>query len=142
MSHMKLSGIAAFLAVIILSCSVMKKNDPALKNTEWVAIEEMFVADAGTMTITHTLKFNAQGGVTVGWQSYMPAYPAPYMNRDGSVDIHPATSSEYFEEGTYTSQKGILTITIKDGSVKHYTIQDNTLVSMTSYGVKLVFTKK
>ena len=139
---MKLSGIAALMAVIILSCSVMKKNDPAFKNTEWVAIEEMFVADAGTMTITHTLKFNAHDSVTVGWKSYMPAYPAPYMNRDGSVDIHPATSSEYFDEGTYTCQKGTLTITLKDGSVKAYTIQDNTLVFTTSYGVKLVFNKK
>ena len=102
---MKLSGIAALMAVIILSCSVMKKNDPAFKNTEWVAIEEMFVADAGTMTITHTLKFNAHDSVTVGWKSYMPAYPAPYMNRDGSVDIHPPPAVNTSTKGPTPARK-------------------------------------
>ena len=36
-----------FLGCIIVSCSAMGKT-PVFKNTKWTAIQEEFVADAGT----------------------------------------------------------------------------------------------
>ena len=138
---MKSFGIAA-LAVAILSCSVMKASGPVFKNSVWEYVEEMFVADAGTMTITHTLEFTSNKDVKVGWASYLPAHPAMYMNRDGSIDTIPASSSENFHEGTYTCKKGKLTITLNDGTVTEYMIEGDTLVRDSDYGTKEVYTRK
>lgn len=138
---MKSFGIVA-LAVAILSCSVMK-GPGALKNTTWEYIEEMFVADAGTMTITHTLEFTSANEVKVGWMSYMPAHPAMYMNRDGSVDTIPASHSEMVNKGTYTVGKDKVTITLENGTVKEYEIiKGGMLVGNSDYGTKEVFNRK
>ena len=137
---MKSFGIAA-LAVAILSCSVMK-GPGALKNTTWEYIEEMFVADAGTMTITHTLEFTSANEVKVGWTSYMPAHPAMYMNPDGSVDTIPAHSGEFSHHGTYSLKKDVLKITLEDGSVTEYKLQGNTLISGKPDGPREIYTRK
>ena len=139
---MKLSGIAALMAFIILSCSVMKKNDPAFKNTEWVAIEEMFVADAGTMTIHHTLDFLSDKEVLVLWESYLPAHPAMRMSPDGTVDTIPASSSESENTCTYTFKDGILTVTTQKGLSESYIYQkDGTFTRQESWGETIVFSR-
>ena len=130
------------LAAALLSCCVMNAKEPVFKNTEWVFIEKMFVADAGTMTITHSLKFTSDKDVEVGWKSYMPAHPQMYMNPDGTVDTVPASESEAVEKGTYVYKKGKMTVTFEDGSVREYEfIEGGMLVSETSYGVKMLFEK-
>lgn len=125
---MKTFGIAA-VAAALFSCCIMNAKEPAFKGTEWVFIEKIFVADAGTMTVTHTLKFTSDKEVEVGWQSYMPAHPQMYMNSDGSVDTVPASGNESVEKGTYVYKKGMLTITLEDGSVKEYKYQGGLLLA-------------
>ncbi|MBQ9660785.1 MAG: hypothetical protein IJV37_05920 [Bacteroidales bacterium] len=117
----------------------MCKN-PVLKGTRWTAVQEMFVADAGTMTITHTLEFTSDKEVLVGYSSYMPAHPAMYMNPDGTVDTIPAHSSENTEAATYVYRRGKLTITSADGLSSEYVFQkDGTFVREEPWGEKLVF---
>ena len=125
---MKTFGIAA-VAAALFSCCMMNAKEPVFKGTEWVFIEKIFVADAGTMTVTHTLKFTSDKEVEVGWQSYMPAHPQMYMNSDGTVDTVPASGNEDVEKGTYFYKKGMLTITLEDGSVKEYKYQDGLLLA-------------
>lgn len=139
---MKASWFAAAAVAALFSCFIMNAKEPVLKNTTWVFVEEMFVADAGTMTITHTLKFTSDKDVEIGWRSYMPAHPQMYRNPDGTVDRVPASESEAVEKGTYVCKKGKLTVTTEDGTVKKYEfIEGDMLVGETSYGVKLVFRK-
>ena len=137
---MKTIGIAA-LAAALFSCCIMNAKEPVFKNTEWVFIEKMFVADAGTMTITHTLKFTSDKEVEVGWKSYMPAHPQMYMNSDGTVDTVPASGNEAVDKGAYVYKKGLLTITKEDGSVYEYKYMNGLLVSETSYGTGMLFEK-
>lgn len=124
-----LFAAAAFAA--LLSCCVIKSNNPVLEGSEWVNVEEMFVADAGTMTITHSLKFTGSKDVTVGWKSYLPAHPAMYVNSDGKVDVIPASESEFFKKGSYVFKKGILKITVEDDTVLEYRFQDGNLFAKT-----------
>lgn len=100
----------------------MGKN-PVLKNTTWTAVQEMFVADAGTMTITHTLEFTSGKDVKIKDVSVMPSYPAMYMNPDGTVDRIPGWTSEQEETGTYKLKKGILTVTLENGRERLYFLQ-------------------
>ena len=137
---MKTLLFAAVAFAALLSCCVIKSNNPVLEGSEWVNVEEMFVADAGTMTITHSLKFTGSKDVTVGWKSYLPAHPAMYANRDGSVDTIPARSSESLSSGTYVFQKGLLTITLEDGSVKEYRFLNGKFVIDEPFG-KIVFSR-
>lgn len=119
----------------------MGKN-PVLKGTTWTAIQEMFVADAGTMTITHTLTFTSDKDVLVKEASYMPAYPAMYVNPDGSIDMHPARSSEREYACTYSFSKGILTVTSKEGEKQDYTYkEDGTFSREEPWGEILVFSQ-
>ena len=139
----------AILAVILFSCSAMQNKKP-VKNVSiiqpesvWEFVEEMFVADAGTMTITHTLQFTSDKDVTVTWKSYLSAHPAMYMNRDGSVDTIPASHSEMVNKGTYTVGKDKVTITLENGTVKEYEIiEGGMLVGNSDYGTKEVYNKK
>ena len=102
----------------------------------------MFVADAGTMTINHTLEFLSETDVVVRQEGYLPAHPQMYMNPDGSVDTVPARSFESSHEGKYTFKDGALTITSEEGSKTAYMLQpDGTLTREEPWGEKLVFSR-
>ena len=129
------------LIVFILSSSLsaMGKN-PVLKNTKWTAVEEMFVADAGTMTITHTLEFISKKDVRIHELSQMPSYPAMYMNPDGTVDRIPGFTTERSETGTYRYRRGVLTITTENGLELTYTIlPTGSIAGKTPWGGLVVF---
>lgn len=109
-------GICSALLLTLLSCTVMNAKKPVFKNTVWVSKQELFVADAGTQTITQTLEFGSGKDVKVKWSSYLPAHPAMYVNRDGTIDRIPERSYEEVKDGTWQYKKGKLTVTFEDGS--------------------------
>lgn len=134
---------ALVLIVMISSCfSAMGKN-PVLKKTTWTAHQEMFVADAGTMTITHTLEFVSAKEIKIKEVSVMPSHPAMYMNPDGTVDRIPGWTSEREESGTYVFKKGILTVRLEDGRERLFFLQDDGTFTATEPLVDeiLVFSK-
>ena len=139
---------AAAVAIVLFSCSVMqskkpvKNTGPVQPGTTWEYVEKMFVADAGTMTITHTLEFTTDKDVKVSWKSYMPAHPAMYMNRDGSVDTIPASGNESVDEGTYAVGKDKVTITLKDGTVQEYQLIEGDMLVFDGRLGKEVYSKK
>ena len=141
-NRIKLVFVLSIVLFLVSSCSIMCKN-PVLKGTKWTAVQEMFVADAGTLTIHHSLEFTSDKDVLVGFSSYMPAHPAMYMNPDGSVDTLPAHSSEDIRPATYEYKNGKLTITVEDGSTTEYVYQeeDRTFVHEESWGEKVVFSR-
>lgn len=111
----------ALIATAVFICSsftVMpcKSKQPVLKGTTWTSIQKMFVADAGTMTITTMLEFTSKKDVTIRQKHVMPSHPAMYMNADGTVDRIPGYENEFSEAGTYTFKKDILTITKEGGN--------------------------
>jgi len=108
------------LAIVILcaSCSVLCKKKNNFKQTGWECVTEEFVADAGTMTITFSLKFISAKDYIFETTMYMPAHPNMYMNADGTVDINPATSSNWSEKGTYTVKDNVIILTNENGE-KH-----------------------
>ena len=134
---------ALVLAFFILSsCRIMSKN-PVMKGTRWTATQEMFVADAGTMTIIHTLEFTSDKDVMARQRGSMPPYPAMYMNPDGTVDTMPGHSFEYDEPSTYAFRDGKLILTRNEGGGEtEYTFQpDGTLTRVESWGETLVFSQ-
>ena len=127
--------------LFLSSISAMCKK-PVLKNTQWKAVQEMFVADAGTMTITHTLDFVSDKDVKIKEEMYMPSYPAMYVNPDGTIDKIPARSSEHSYDGTYTFQDDFLIITLEDGTKQRYQRKkDGTFTRTEPYGEILVFSQ-
>lgn len=130
-----------FVLIIASSSSVMGKN-PVLKGTKWTAVQEIFVADAGTMTITHTLEFTSAKEVRVKEASHMPSYPAMYVNPDGTIDTIPGHSSESEYVGSYQFVAGALVITKEDGhkEIFHYT-EDGTFVQKTPWDEVIVFSR-
>ena len=138
-----IAGIITALLMTFLSCSVLSAKKPVFKNSVWKNEQKMFVADAGTMTITNTLTFGSGKDVKVGWDSYLPAHAAMYVNRDGSIDTIPASSSEYTYEGTWQFKNGILTIKLKDGSEKLFFYRDGQLIGGRDYdGSDLIYTRQ
>lgn len=118
----------------------MCKN-PVLKGTKWAAVEEMFVADAGTMTITQTLEFTSAKDVLIKESTYLPSHPAMYMNPDGTVDRIPASSSEREVVGTYKFRRDVLTVTLEDGTVIEFTYMGDTFVGRAFPGRKGLFSR-
>ena len=125
MSTNRLLHILVLAALFIGGAFPAMGKKPVLKNSTWKAVQEEFVADAGTMTITHTLEFTSAKDVLVKEETHMPSHPAMYMNPDGTVDRIPGWSSENSQAGTYTFRRGILTVMLEDGSRKDYTFRDN-----------------
>ena len=80
----------AVMAIACLSFAMTDGKRPKLNNTKWEHKTEMFVADAGTQTITMTFEFTTKKDVTFTFHSYLPAHPAMYRNSDGTVDVIPA----------------------------------------------------
>ena len=113
-------------------CSTQAKQ-PVLKHSKWVCEKEMFVADAGMATETFTIEFTSatECSYTMSW--YMPAHPAMYVNRDGSIDTIPASESEHVTKGTWTFRRSKLTITFEDGTTKAFDYKDGKLVSAEKY---------
>ena len=116
---MKWQHALVLIVLCLTSMTAMCKN-PVLKNTRWVAEQQMFVADAGTMTITHTLEFVSATDVVIKTASVMPSHPATYVNADGSIDRIPGWTHEQEEKGTYRFRKKILSITDEDGITLEY----------------------
>ena len=140
-NRFKLVFILSVVFLFASSCSIMCKN-PVLKGTKWTAVQEMFVADVGTMTIHHSLEFTTDKDVLVGYSSYTPAYPAMYVNPDGTIDTMPARSYEQTDPATYVFKDGKLTITSKGGGTTEYVYQeDGTFIHEESWGEKVVFSR-
>ena len=141
MSNYSLTHVVVLIILFVGSaCSVMA-GKPVLKGSKWTAVQEMFVADAGTMTITYTLEFLSGKEVRVYEESYLPAHPAMYMNPDGTVDRIPASTSERSESGTYSYRRGKLTVTTEDGLQTEYTFLGGNFVREEPWGETLVFSK-
>lgn len=101
-----------------------------LAGTQWQFVEKIFVADAGTMTITHTLSFTSDKEVTLTVESHMPSYPATYVNPDGTIDRIPGSHSVSEQKGTWTLRRKYLIITFEDGSKEEYECRDGKIVSL------------
>lgn len=121
---MKWQHALVLIVLCFTSFTAMCKN-PVLKNTSWVAVQEMFVADVGTMTITHTLEFVSDKDVVIREVTVMPSHPAMYVNPDGTIDTIQGWTNEQEEKGTYSYKRGILTILVEDSSPKMYAYQSD-----------------
>lgn len=134
-----LCSIAMFFT---LGCSVQAKN-PVLKNTKWVCVKEMFVADAGIGTDTHTIEFTSAKECTYTMSWYLPAHPAMYVNPNGKIDMIPASSSETVSKGKWQYRRGVLTITLEDGRERIFDYKEGKLVGLKKYddGTDMVFEK-
>ena len=114
-----------------------------LAGTQWQFVEKIFVADAGTMTITHTLSFTSDKEVTLTVENHMPSYPAMYVNPDGTIDRIPGSHSVTEKKGTWSLRRKVLTITFEDGSEEVYDYTDGKIVSLrrTLSGETIEFTR-
>jgi len=137
-----LQGLTLAVCLSLLSSITTMCKTPVLKNTQWTGVQELFVADAGTMTITYTLDFVSDKDVRIKEVNYMPSYPATYMNADGTVDTFPARTTERSETGTYLLRRGKLTIKTEDGLQTEYSLRaDGTMTREEPYGETTVFSQ-
>ena len=115
---------------IISTLMLMLAVRPVFTNTVWQDERQEFVADAGNMKVTTTLEFTSGKDVVVRFSSYMPPYPATYVNPDGTIDTNPGWSSQREKKGTYKYRRGKLTITFEDGEpAMELSYKNNTLIS-------------
>ena len=131
-----------FVTVLFLSSIDTDAKRPAFKNTKWVCVEEMFVADAGTETDTTTLEFGPGNEAVIRRSWFLPAHPATYVNADGSIDTVPARSNEYTSKGTWKYRRGKLTVTLEDGSKEEFRYVEGTLVQEGAIGGVKVFRRE
>ena len=117
----------------------MCAKKPHFKNTRWKAEYQLFVADAGYETHTETLVFTSDKAYRKESAWELPPYPAMYMNADGTVDTMPGHSSHFTEEGTYSYQKGKLTLKSDDGSEMVLDYHGNTLEGEIYGCIQVVF---
>lgn len=142
MSKHSLLHVFVLIVLFITSSFMAMGKNPVLKNSKWTAVQELFVADVGTMTITYTLEFVSGKEVKILENSYTPSHPAMYMNPDGTVDRIPGSTSESSEAGTYSYRRGVLTITTEDGDRTDYFFQkDGTFTRPHPWGGTLVYTR-
>ena len=123
--------IASFfgaIAVFFTSCATMNAKKPVLKNTKWVCVEKMFIADVGTSTETYSIEFTSATDCIYKTEWYTPAYPSMYVNQDGSIDTNPARSSEHVSKGTWKYNHGKITVSLEDGTNKVFEYKDGKLV--------------
>ena len=131
----------AALVLLFSSCSSMCAQKPALKNTTWKCVYEMFICDAGTETTTVTIKFLSDKNFQKESHCVLPPYPAMYMNQDGSIDTMPGHDSSYTEKGTYKYRRGILVLTSEDGSSEKFYYKGGKFVGE-KWGMEMVFTRE
>lgn len=126
--------LVAFLVLgigcLVLGFTVIDGKKPKLKGTTWRCVEELFVADAGTMTVTHKLTFTTDKDVIMTVEHYMPSYPAMYMNEDGSVDMIPARSSSTSDTCMYKVKDKKVIITTKVNNETVYEIKGRNVFSL------------
>ena len=127
-------------AVLCLSCSVLRNMRSGYANTVWSGVYKIFVADAGTETVTVTLSFGATK-FTMVENSVMPSYPATYVNPDGTIDTLPGFTRENTRKGTYQVKGDEILLKQDDGTVHTLRLVDGLLES-DDFGLqKVVFEK-
>ena len=67
---------------------------------------------------------------------------AMYMNADGAVDIIPASSSAWAENGTYSVKNNIITLKADDGEVHTLTLESGKLITDNLFYRPLTLTRK
>lgn len=127
------------VALFCFSCTGTQAKNPVFKNTRWVCVQEHFVADAGTLTETYTLEFTS--GKECLWKDswILPAHPAMYMNRNGTVDTIPVSGSEKVSRATWRFSRNKLTLQFEDGSTKVFLYEDGRLSGPGPFDTQLVF---
>ena len=128
-------------AVMCMSCCVLRNMKSGYAHTEWTGVYKIFVADAGTETVTVTLSFGATK-YTMVEKSVMPSYPATYVNPDGTIDTHPGFTREYTSQGTYEVKGDEILLKQADGTVHTLRLIADRLESDDLSFQKLVFEKK
>lgn len=134
-----LSALAGTFVLLLSSCASLSKA-PKLKNTCWTARQDIFVADAGTLTNDYILRFTSRNEYVLSEKWFMPPHPATYMNPDGSVNTIPGSSGESEDTGTWTFSHGILTLVSKDGGTRHLRWADGKFL-LKEYDGTIVFEK-
>ena len=138
----RLASLLGAFIIMTVACTTVEAKKPALRNSVWVCEREMFVADVGTMEETYTLKFLPGKKCIFESRWYTPAHPAMYVNEDGSIDTHPASSSESTYNGTWRYRLGILTVTLEDDREYVFVFQNDALVTDEFYGLQGTFVKQ
>ena len=137
---MKRSLLLFACAVLCLSCCVLRNMRSGYANTVWSGVYQIFVADAGTETVTVTLSFGATK-FTMVENSVMPSYPAPVVNPDGTIDTLPGFSREYTRKGTYQVKGDEILLKQDDGTFHTLRLIDGRLESRDFGLQKVVFEK-
>ena len=125
---MKRSLLLFACAVLCMSCCVLRNMRSGYANTVWSGVYKIFLADAGTETVTVTLCFGATK-YTMEEKSVMPSYPAPVVNPDGTIDTLPGFSREYTRKGTYQVKGDEILLKQDDGTVHTLRLIDGRLES-------------
>ena len=137
---MKRSLLLFACAVLCLSCSVLRNMRSGYANTVWSGVYKIFVADAGTETVTVTLSFGTTK-YTMVEKSVMPSYPAPVVKPDGTIDTLPGFSRENTRQGTYKVKGDEILLKQDDGTVHTLRLVDGRLESRDFGLQKVVFEK-
>ena len=137
----RLSMMAAAL-FLLSSCSVMCHKKTTLRDTQWIAGYNEFVADVGTADVVLTLQFTSGKDFTLTEEFVMPSHPATYVNPDGSVDKIPGHTSRSSSSGTYRDAVKTIVLTRQDSPRMVLVRQGDTFVGEDRYGHTLVFRKK
>ena len=135
-------AFAAVVSLLFLSCTGLSAKRPVFKNTKWVCVEEMFVADAGTETDTTTLEFGPGNEIVIRRSWFLPAHPAMYVNADGTIDTIPARGNESASQGIWKYRRDKLTVTLEDGSKEEFRYVEGTLVQEGAIGGVKVFRRE
>ena len=138
---MKRSLLLFASVVLCLSCSVLRNMKSGFPNTEWTSVYKIFVADAGTETVTVTLSFDTAKSFTLEEKSVMPSYPAPVVNSDGTIDTLPGFSRENTRQGTYKVKGDEIVLKQADGTLHTLRLVAGRLESDDLSFQKLVFEK-
>ena len=134
--------LLAIMALFFSSCANMSAKKPALKNTRWVCVQQMFVADAGTMTETYTLTFTSGKDCLWKQEWVLPAHPAMYMNPDGTVDRIPESRSESVSQATWKFSRNTITLQFEDGTRKTFLYEKGRLTGASPFGGEMVFEQR
>lgn len=134
-----LSALAGTFVLLVSSCASLSKA-PKLKNTCWTAQQDIFVADAGTMTSNYTLKFTSGKDYVFKEEWSMPPHPSTYVNPEGGIDMIPGSSGESEDEGTWSYSLGTLTLVSEDGFTRKLKWKEGKLV-LVEHSEEIVFEK-